>query len=57
MKADVRHLWAKLKMWKKTDLMNGGADNFLAIFAEVILSEISNFLSQFFSRLYPFDFT
>ena len=47
-KANVRRLRAKLKAWKKTDLRSECTDNFVTIFVKVVLSENSNFLSQFF---------
>ena len=46
-KANVGHLWAKSKVWKKTDLRSECADNFLTIFAKVVLREKLNFLSRF----------
>ena len=50
MKANVSHLWEKLKNAMKNGLKQRYGGNFLAIFAGTVLGEEPNFLSRIFGR-------
>ena len=54
-KANVGHLYEKLKTGMKSGLKQRCDGNFLAIFTGTILSEKPNFLSRIFGRGRPFD--
>ena len=56
-KANVGHLYEKLKTGMKSGLKQRCDGNFLAIFTGTILSEKPNFLSRIFGRERPFDFS
>ena len=56
-KANVGHLWGKLKTGMKSGLKQRCGGNFLAIFAETVLSEKPNFTGGFFEWWRPFDFS
>ena len=56
-KANVGHLYEKLKTGMKSGLKQRCDGNFLAIFTGTILSEKPNFLSRIFGRGRPFDFS
>ena len=49
-KANVGHLWGKLKTGMKSGLKQRCGGNFLAIFSETVLSEKPNFTGRFFER-------
>ena len=49
-KANVGRLWEKLKDAMKSGLEQRCGGNFLAIFAEVVVSEKPNFLSRIFGQ-------
>ena len=49
-KANVGHLYEKLKTGMKSGLKQRCGGNFLAIFAGTVLSEKTNFLSRIFGR-------
>ena len=49
-KANVGHLWEKLKNAMRNGLKQRCGGNFLAIFAEVVVSEKPNFLSRIFGQ-------
>ena len=56
-KAVVGRLCEKLKSAMRNGLEQRCGGNFLAIFAEVVVSEKPNFLSRIFGRGRPFDFS
>ena len=56
-KANVGHLYEKLKTGMKSGLKQRCDGNFRTIFAGTILSEKPNFLSRIFGRGRPFDFS
>ena len=56
-KANVGRLWEKLKDAMKSGLEQRCEGNFLAIFAETVLSEKPNFTGRFFEWRRPFDFS
>ena len=57
MKANVSHLWEKLKNAMKNGLKQRYGGNFLAIFAGTVLGEKPNFTGRFFEWRRPFDFS
>ena len=56
-KANVGRLCEKLKNAMKSGLKQRCDGNFLAIFAETVLSVKPNFTGRFFERRRPFDFS
>ena len=56
-KANVGRLCEKLKSGMRNGWEQRCGGNFLAIFAEVVVSEKPNFLSRIFGRGRPFDFS
>ena len=56
-KANMGHLYEKLKNAMKSGLEQRCGGNFLAIFAGTLLDEKPNFLSRIFGRGRPFDFS
>ena len=56
-KANVGHLYEKLKTGMKSGLKQRCGGNFLAIFAGTVLSEKTNFTGRFFEWRRPFDFS
>ena len=54
-KANVGHLYEKLKTGMKSGLKQRCGGNFLAIFAGTVLSEKTNFTGRFFEWRRPFD--
>ena len=56
-KANVGHLWEKLKNAMKSGLKQRCGGNFLAIFAGVSIGEKPNFTGRFFEWQRPFDFS
>ena len=56
MKANVGHLWEKLKNGMRSGLEQHCGGNFLAIFAGVSIGEKPNFSGSFFEWRRPFDF-
>ena len=56
-KANVGHLWEKLKNAMKSGLEQSCDGNFLTIFTGTVLDEKQNYLSQIFGRGRPFDFS
>ena len=56
-KANVGHLYEKLKTGMKSGLKQRCGGNFLAIFAGTVLGEKPNFTGRFFEWRRPFDFS
>ena len=56
-KANVGHLWEKLKNAMRNGLKQRCDGNFLAIFVGMGLGEKPNFAGRFFERRRPFDFS
>ena len=56
-KANVGHLWEKLKNAMRNGLKQRCDGNFLAIFVGTLLDEKSNFTGRFFEWRRPFDFS
>ena len=56
-KANVGHLYEKLKTGMKSGLKQRCGGNFLAIFAGTVLDEKPNFTGRFFEWRRPFDFS
>ena len=56
-KANVGHLWEKLKNAMKSGLGKRCDGNFLAIVAGTVLDEKPNFTGRFFKWRRPFDFS
>ena len=56
-KANMGHLYEKLKNAMKSGLEQCCGGNFLAIFAGVSIGEKSNFTGRFFKWRRPFDFS
>ena len=56
-KANMGHLYEKLKNAMKSGLEQRCGGNFLAIFAGTVLSEKPNFTGRFFEWRRPFDFS
>ena len=56
-KANVGHLWEKLKIGMKSGLKQRCGGNFLTIFAGTVLDEKPNFTGRFFEWGRLFDFS